>query len=330
MDDANRLSSSPTLCTSLSVKDIVDEIAQHLPHQNNESRKPFRVISEDAEEPFIVPFSKPEPFHEEVEHENVMVLKGVTESVPPVLLSKSFSRHWQYRRKPDVPYRKPMPIPPIADVPTEEASVSEEPTPPIDISTFQWSSALESLKQSAHNQTRMLTDHLVVQSNQGVKTICFKSVFPGDGCSTILLCAARALIERQHRILLIDAHHRHINLQAQLNLSGNLDSGNAVIGLNDHFGFWVWQESRTVEKNMELLTEVLSTHHEEYDLILLDCGSLTESPLPEFVEFWDRIEADGIILVSNMKHPPEIPMSHIAGRLRRHHIHLIGITENYV
>jgi Mrp family chromosome partitioning ATPase len=335
IDEASSRTASPQPHATLSVKDIVNEVSQHLPNPNEERRKPFRVIFEYAEEPFIVPFTKPEPLPkvplpEVIEPKNVRALRVVTEAEPQVLLPKKFPKRWHSRRKTNPPYRKQFLLPPVADAPTEEPMVNEVPKPVIDVSTFQWSAPLDSLMQTADNQTRMLTDHLVVQSNQGVKTICFKSVFPGDGCSTILLCAVRALLERKHRVLLIDAHDRHINLPAQLNLAGNLDSGNVAIALNEYFGFWVWQESKTVEENMTLLAEVISAHREEYDLILLDCGSLTESPLQEFVDFWNRIEADGIILVSNMKHPPEISMSHIAGRLRQHHIHLIGITENYV
>jgi Mrp family chromosome partitioning ATPase len=213
---------------------------------------------------------------------------------------------------------------------TDPQPVFCEQNPSVDLSTFQWSAQLDLLMQSAHDQIRMLTDHLVVQSNQATKVICFKSVFPGDGCSTILLCAVRALTERQHRVLLIDAHHRHIDLPNQLNLAENLDTGNGVMTVNESLDLWVWQQSKSVEENTALLAKSMTNCREKYDLVVLDCGSLTESPLTEFVNFWNQIEADGIVLVSNTKHPSEIPLSHIAGRLRQHHIHLIGITENCV
>jgi Mrp family chromosome partitioning ATPase len=130
--------------------------------------------------------------------------------------------------------------------------------------------------------------------------------------------------------LLIDTHHRHIDLPNQLNLSGNLDTGNEVITINDRLGLWVWQESKTTEENTALIAEIVAAHREEYDLILLDDGSVTESPLTAFVEFWNRVELNGIVLVSNTKRPTEMPISHIARRLRQHHVSLIGIAENYV
>jgi Mrp family chromosome partitioning ATPase len=212
----------------------------------------------------------------------------------------------------------------------ETLPIASDAKPMPDLSTFQWSVLSDSLKQTASNQIRMLTDHLIVQSNQGIKGICFKGVLPEDGCSTILLCAVRALTERKYHVLLIDAHHRHIDLPHQLNLSGHWDTGNAVITLNEYLGMWVWQESRTEKENTLLLAEILATNRENYDLMLLDCGSLTESPLVEFAELWNQIEPDGVILVPNMKQPQEISMPHIADRLRQHQIHLIGIAENHV
>jgi Mrp family chromosome partitioning ATPase len=85
-----------------------------------------------------------------------------------------------------------------------------------------------------------------------------------------------------------------------------------------------------VEENRTTLAKVVESHRTEYDLILLDNGSVTESPLSEFYEFWNRTKLDGVVLVANPKHPSAVPVSHIAERLRQHGIHLIGITENCV
>ena len=128
----------------------------------------------------------------------------------------------------------------------------------------------------------------------------------------------------------MDAHHRHIDLPQQLNLSGNLETGRDVIVLNEHLDLWVWHESKTADENLAILAEIVATHREHYDLILVDDGSVTERPLMEFIECWNHVELDGVILVSNTKRSTEMSLSHIAGRLRQHHIHLIGITENYV
>ena len=321
---------------TLPAKDIVEEVSQNLSKTRESKpqekrRKPLRVVFGHVEEPFIVPFAKPaEAPLEEVATNNI-TLKIVTEVAPPIhfspiLFFKGFRKYRRRYPQEITRYRKQLVLPP----PQVSLPVIDEPVPVIDVSAFRWSSQLDSLMETASNQIRMLTDHLVVQSNQGVEAICFKSVFPGDGCSTILLCAARALTERRLRILLIDAHHRHVDLPNQLNLPGNLDSGNKVIPLNEQLGLWVWQESKTTDENMTVLAEVLAAHRKEYDLILVDDGSVTENPLATFVEFWNRIELDGVILVTNTKRPLDMPLSRIAGRLRQNQIHLIGITENYV
>lgn len=322
---------------TLSAKDVVREVLQMLPTAapnplpmpKDESRQPLRVISDTVEEPFVVPFAKPEPPQEKIKTKNA-VLKIVTEIIPPVFFSKVLKKCGNIRRKGNAVHRKRFSLPPISTAPMEELPVVCETQPPVNASAFRWSAQLDSLMQTASNQIRMLTDHLVVQLNQGIKAICFKSVFPGDGCSTILLCAVRALLERHYRILLIDAHHRNIDLPKQLNLSGDMDTGSEVLTINDQLGLWVWQELKSTDENTALLAEVITTHREKYDLILLDDGSVTEIPLTEFVAFWNRVELNGVVLVSNMKHPSEVPMSHIARRLRQHHVPLIGIAENYV
>ena len=329
--------------TTISAKDIVREVPQLLPtavpapspKPTRERQKPFRVVSDHVEEPFIVPFTKPEPPPKEIGTKSV-ALRIVSELVPPSevhnnwYFSKVLKKCGQYRHKRNIFYRKRFVLPPAPVFQTEEPLTINEPKPPVDASTFRWPVQLDSLMQTAGNQIRMLTDHLAVQVNQGVKTICFKSVFPGDGCSTILLCAVKALLGRDCRILLIDTHHRHIDLPNQLNLSGNLETGREVIAVNNRLGLWVWQESKTKEENITLLANVVTAHREEYDLILLDDGSVTESPLTEFVAFWNRVELSGVVLVSNTKRSAETPVPHIAKRLRQHHIPLIGIAENYV
>ena len=310
---------------SLPAKGIIDEVSQSLAKRHEEKRTPLRVIFEHVEEPFIVPFTKPEPMPEEPVTKNV-TLKIATEPEFALVIHcpKTLRKCQRHHRKGKATYRKPFSQPPAPVV------VVDEPKPVIDVSTFQWSAQLDSLMQTAGNQIRMLTDHLIVQSNQGTKGICFKSIFPGDGCSTILLCAAKTLTERNYRVLLMDAHHRHVNLPERLNLSGNLDSGSEVIVLNKRLGLWVWQDSKTVEENRLALSEVITANQEKYDLILVDDGSVTESPLTEFVEFWGGAALDGVILISNTKRSAEMPVSHVASRFRQHHIPLIGITENYV
>jgi Mrp family chromosome partitioning ATPase len=114
------------------------------------------------------------------------------------------------------------------------------------------------------------------------------------------------------------------------NLPDDPGVGNGVIRLSSHLGLWVWQVSKTAEENRVMLAEVVAAHRTKYDLILLDGGSVTESPLSEFYEFWNQTKLNGVVLVSNTKRSPEVPVSHIVGRLRQHPIRLIGITENWV
>jgi len=308
------------------------------PKPTGEKTQSLRIVAAPVAEPFIVPFAKPEAPPEET---NTVTLKIVPATLPPILSPKMVRKYRQEK----TPYRKRFSLPAAPPHATEDDradagsndSLADSPAPTfaaqwVNYRSFRWSEPLDTLRQTAANQIRCLTDHLVVQANQGTKAICFKSVFPGDGCSTILLCAVRALMERHYRILLIDAHHQHIDLPKQLNVSEDVEAGGGgeVSCLDDHLDLWVWQESKTAAENRAILAKTLAVHRGEYDLILFDNGSVTESPLTELIEFWDQMELDGIVLIANTKRPTEMPVAHITRRLRQHHLHLIGITENYV
>jgi Mrp family chromosome partitioning ATPase len=78
------------------------------------------------------------------------------------------------------------------------------------------------------------------------------------------------------------------------------------------------------------MTDQLVQYRESYDLVLLDGGSLTESPLLDHIAFWRDAKSDGVILILNTKNQTEVNAKHIAQRLRQHHISLLGIAENYV
>ena len=329
---------------SLSVREIVGDVSQKQTSKPKSERRqyvpaaPPRIVPDPTEEPFIIPFAISTATQEDspqMTETRIPALKLVSEFFPPIFIPSTLL--WQcwkrcqkkHGSKTKTLYRKPFSSP-IRFTKTEETPINSEPKLPIDISTFHGLPHLDSLMQTANDQIRTLADHLVMQSNQGVKVIGFKSVFPGDGCSTILMCAARVLLDRHYRILLIDTHYRHLDLPRQCNLLGDMDLESQVIPLNDRLGLWVWQKLKTIEENRATLASIIADHRDKYDLILLDDGSITESPLMEFVGLWNSIELDGIILVSNAKRPTELPVSYVMERLQQHHIHLVGVMENYV
>ncbi|MDR3234837.1 MAG: hypothetical protein LBT46_14455 [Planctomycetaceae bacterium] len=194
--------------------------------------------------------------------------------------------------------------------------------------TWAWSEKLNSLNETAANQIQSLADHLIVQMNQGIKTIVFTGFLKGDGCTTLLLCAARELTRRGHRILLGDANRKHPELRQLLSVPEETPQHTAAVKLSDNLTLAVWNHS--ADLSPADFSEVLCSEKKHYDLILLDGGSLTEYPLAKHIDLWQSASSDGNVVVLNTKNTPESVIASIAKRFREYNVPLLGVAENCV
>ncbi|MDR3183010.1 MAG: hypothetical protein LBT89_08865 [Planctomycetaceae bacterium] len=189
--------------------------------------------------------------------------------------------------------------------------------------TWAWSEKLNSLNEAAANQIQSLADHLVIQIQQGCRTLFFTGFLKGDGCTTLLLCAARELTNRGYRILLGDANRQHLELRQLLNVPENTVQYDAAMPLSETLSLAVWQNSAA-------FSQMLLTQKDNYDLVLLDGGSLTAYPLSEHAVFWSDASSDGSVVVINTKQTPESSIALITKRFRERRLPLLGIAENCV
>lgn len=197
-----------------------------------------------------------------------------------------------------------------------------------------WPEHLDSLERDASNQIRHLADHLESQIRQDRKVISFNGYRPGDGCTTYSLCAAREMAERGYRLLLADAHRQHPELALLLELDIDPHLYEIMTLIPDRLELLPWSESfieidSHEESHTISFTDIVASLRNEYDLILLDGGSLIESPLGERVAQWRRMRSDGVLLVVNTKNPEPVNVQAVARRLERFNIELLGVTENY-
>lgn len=197
-----------------------------------------------------------------------------------------------------------------------------------------WPEHLDSLERDASNQIRHLADHLESQIRQGRKVISFNGYRPGDGCTTYSLCAAREMAERGYRLLLADAHRQHPELALLLELDIDPHLYEIMTLIPGRLELLPWSESfieidSHEESHTISFTDIVASLRNEYDLILLDGGSLIESPLGERVAQWRRMRSDGVLLVVNTKNPEPVNVQAVTRRLERFNIELLGVTENY-
>jgi Mrp family chromosome partitioning ATPase len=197
-----------------------------------------------------------------------------------------------------------------------------------------WPEYLKSLELAASDQICFLADHLEIQKEQKRSVVSFNSFQPGDGCTTLALCAARELAERGYRILLVDAHQQNPELPQLLHLQTNPDFYEIITLIPDRLELLPWSET-SIEINTnnpitQSFTEIVGSFRDDYDFILLDNGSLVESPLDQRVIHWREMRSDGVLLILNMKSPPSVNIQTIAQRFLQNQVRLLGIVENYV
>ena len=198
-----------------------------------------------------------------------------------------------------------------------------------------WPRHLASLEQRAPRQIRYLADHLEIQFTQGRRVVSFNGYRPEDGCTTLSLCAARELAERGYRLLLADAHRQHPELARLLELDIDPHHYEIMTLIPDKLELLPWSESPIEidlqgESHRQSFAEIVASLRTEYDGIILDGGSLIESPLADRIAQWRQMRSDGVLLVVDTKNPEPINIKAVAHRLQQFNVELLGVAENYV
>lgn len=197
-----------------------------------------------------------------------------------------------------------------------------------------WPKNILSLRDQAAQQIRLLCDHLEACHADGARIVSFNSFFPREGCTTTTACAARELAQRGHQLLLADANQQDPSLARMLGVPSDHELF-GIVSLEDRLDFLPWSgvpieiETETGFLNQSF-AQLVASIREDYDMILLDNGRLSESRFGERIRFWNDITSDGILLVVNTNNASKINLNSIAGRLKRRGVKLLGITENRV
>jgi Mrp family chromosome partitioning ATPase len=196
-----------------------------------------------------------------------------------------------------------------------------------------WPRELASLEHHASDQVRLLADYLIGQlDGAGCRIVSFNSLFAGDGCTTMSLCAARELAERGYRILLADAHPQHPDLARLLEIHLDPHIYEIVTLIPERLELLPWSATAIEVGEGQTLSfeEVVVSMQAEFDLILLDSGSLLGSSLSHRVASWGQMHIEGVLLICNAKSPDPRRLQGVSQRLEEQGIKLLGVMENYV
>lgn len=217
--------------------------------------------------------------------------------------------------------------------------------PAYQVDQFAWSPTAGKLSLSAGLQLDRLADGLAAGLSEGRKVIGLGACSQGEGCTTLLLCAARRLAQHGLNVLMVDADFDHPCLARRLGLmpetgwedvlAGRVPSSEAVIeSIQDHLSVLPLRGLSAEQDTPARLTVSPATSlailREHYELILVDLGELNKAmpagqPL-EASAHW----LDAVVLVHNVRSTPQAELMQTRDRLQVAGIVEAGIAENFV
>jgi Mrp family chromosome partitioning ATPase len=208
-----------------------------------------------------------------------------------------------------------------------------------------WPSHCIRLGEIAGEQMHRLADRLSTKLSQGHKIMAIAGCSPGDGCTTLLLCAAREMARRGVRTVLVDGNFENPQLAELLQQSpecGWEEVLQGVASLDEavlHCGRssisllpLLPSESRTAftsswNANPSACMRALSAH---FDLVLIDAGKLDGKLEGEQVDDLLRFGVDGVVVVRNVRATSEPHLHHLRSQMQASGLVELGIAENFV
>ena len=202
------------------------------------------------------------------------------------------------------------------------------------------------MHERASGQVERLAEVLAAGIAVGRKVVAASSCRRGDGCTTILLCAAQRLAQRGRKVVIVDADFDHPQLAGRLGLlpdtgweevlAGRQPLEEAVIESDqDRIAVLPLGAPQRSEDDRDPGTldpaaamDVLRRH---YDLVLVDLGPFGEAPSEaggrlKPIEPW----LDAVVLVHDVTSTPRADLAAARSRVRQSGVFETGVVENFV
>jgi Mrp family chromosome partitioning ATPase len=222
----------------------------------------------------------------------------------------------------------------------EPAGTADEFRPAFQVDHFAWSTNAVRLGRTAGIQLDRLADGLSEGVFEGRKVVALACSRRGEGCTTLLLCAARRLAERGLRVAMVDGDFDNPLLARRLGLlpesgwedvlAGRQPLTEAVIeSTTDRLAALplrtpVQVESLRAEGSFQPAAS-LNELRQHYDLVLLDLGALESTPVPS-----SRWGIDAVVLVHDVRRTPQLELEQTRRALLESGLVEAGVAENFV
>jgi Mrp family chromosome partitioning ATPase len=231
--------------------------------------------------------------------------------------------------------------PPAVEEPATEATavilpLGEAFRPAFQVEQFAWSAGATRLGRAAGIQLDRLADGLAGRLAEGRRVAALAGSRRGEGCTTLLLCAARRLAERGLKVIMVDADFdtpalgRRLGLLPQTGwedvLTGGLPVGEAVIESHaDGLAVLPLRGPLAADADALPAGQTFATLRKHYDLVLVDLGQLDA-----VAQCVARQGIEAVVLVRNVRLTPPEEVARIGDRLAASGVWEAGVAENFV
>ena len=247
-----------------------------------------------------------------------------------------------------------MSVPQADDLatPSPTFSATDAPLEPLalrpawQVDEFTWPRACRRLIARAAEELDRLADALLAINAQGQKVLALGGWYRGEGATTLLLCAARRLVERGIKPVLVDADVRQPRLAKRLGLQPQCGWGEVTPECTSLAQAIVESTGNNIavlpfcEPSAELdppaadytrLSGCIESLRDHYDMVLVDLGPLENSDVRDGLSRGGSLRGvDAVVLVRDHRTTSQERLGEIQQQLAEAGITLAGIIENFV
>jgi Mrp family chromosome partitioning ATPase len=225
---------------------------------------------------------------------------------------------------------------PASDAAAVILPLGEAFRPAFQVEQFAWSAGATRLSRAAGIQLDRLADGLAAGLSDGRRVAALAGCRRGEGCTTLLLCAARRLAERGMRLIMVDADFDSPALARRLGLlpetgwedvlAGHLPVGEAVIESHgDGLAVLPLRGPLAADARTLPTGQTFATLRRHYDLVLVDLGQLDA-----VAQTIARQGVEAVALVRNVHLTPPEEAATMGSHLAAAGIWEAGVAENFV
>jgi Mrp family chromosome partitioning ATPase len=218
--------------------------------------------------------------------------------------------------------------------------------PSLRVEYFLWPEKCLRMSRQAPDQLSLLTDSLSRQAARGRKVVGLGGHAAGEGCTTILLSAARSLAGSSMKTIIVDADFGNPCLGERLGIA-------CRIGWDDVLASSEPLEEAAIESERDRLTllplrqrsskendgsdrrgdlgTVLRRLREHYDLVLVDLGELDADTLAGDGLGWPIKECiDAVVVVHDVRKSMQSELDEVRRLLQQAELVELGVIESFV